>query len=203
VLQLSASGTVEVVQDLVSITLAATREAPDAAGVQSQLKAAVDATLAEVKPSAQPAQMEVRTGNFSVTPRYAPGGKIAGWRGTAEVVLEGRDLTRIAQAAGRVTQMTVGGVGFGISRELRAKVESEAQSAAVERFKTKAADLARGFGFAGYALREVSVASNDFTPGPRLRMAAQAMVGGESSAVPVEAGKSTVTVTVAGSVQLH
>jgi predicted secreted protein len=203
VLQLSAGGTVEVTQDLISISLATTREGADAGGVQSQLKVAVDAALVELRKSADPGQMEIRTGAFSVYPRYTTGNKIAGWRGTAEVVLEGRDFARITQAAARVTTLSVGNIAFGLSREQRAKVETDAQAAAIERFKAKAAELARGFGFSGYTLREVAVNANDIGPVPRMRMMAQAAPTAEaSSPVPVEAGKTTVTVTVSGSVQL-
>lgn len=203
VLQLSANGTVEVPQDLLSITLSTTREGTDAAAVQSQLKSALDAALTEARKTAQPGQMDVRTGTFSVYPRYSAPGKINGWRGTAELVLEGRDFARITQAAARASTMTIGNVGFGLSREQRTKVESDAQSIAIEQFKAKAAELARGFGFSGYTLREVSVAANDIGPVPRFRMTAQAASMAESSPVAVEAGKTSVTVTVSGSVQLR
>ena len=115
VLQLTASGTVEVQQDLLSMTLSTTREATDAATVQSQLKAALDAALTEAKKSAQPGQLDVRTGNFSLSPRYTKDGKINGWQGSSELVLEGRDFPRITQAAGRITTLTVANVGFGLS----------------------------------------------------------------------------------------
>lgn len=204
VLQLSANGTVEVPQDLLSLTLSTTREGADAAIVQSQLKSALDAALAEVRKTAEAGQMDVRTGVFSVYPRYSAPGKITGWRGTAELVLEGRDFARITQAAARVSTMTIGNVGFGLSREQKSKVESDAQSIAIERFKLKAGELAHGFGFSGYTLREVNVATNDVVPLPRYRMAAAvASATPESAPVPVEAGKATVTVTVSGSVQLR
>lgn len=204
VLQLSATGTVEVPQDLLSLTLSTTRDGADAGAVQSQLKSALDAALAEARKTAQADQMDVRTGVFSVYPRYSTPGKIAGWRGTAELVLEGRDFARITQAAARVSTMTIGNVGFGLSREQKAKVESDAQSIAIERFKAKAGELARDFGFSGYSLREVNVASNDAVPLPRYRMAAAvASAMPESAPVPVEAGKATVTVMVSGSVQLR
>lgn len=202
VLQLSAAGTIEVTQDLLSISLNTTREGNEAAAVQSQLKAAVDAALAEAKKGAEPGQMDIRTGAFAVYPRYAAAGKISGWRGTAEVVLEGRDFAKIAQTAARISTMTVGNVAFGLSREQRAKVETDAQQVAIERFKAKAAELARGFGFSGYTLREVSVAANDIGPSPRLRMSAALPMSSQESPVPVEAGKASVTVTVSGSVQL-
>ena len=203
VLQLSASATLEVTQDLLSISLTTSRDGAEAAAVQSQLKSALDAALAEVRKSAEAGQMDIRTGAFSVYPRYAQGGKIAGWRGSVELVLEGRDFARITQAASRASTMTVGSVGFGLSREQRIKAEGDVQSQAIERFKAKAGELARGFGFAGYALREVAVNANDFAPGPRPQMMAKAMVGAEASPIPVEAGKAAVTVTVSGTVQLR
>ena len=203
VVQLSASGSVEVQQDLLSISMNTTREAPDAGTVQNQLKVALDAALAEAKKSAQPGQLDVRTGNFSLYPRYARDGKINGWQGTAELVLEGRDFARISTVAGKVQTLTMGNVVFSLSREQRTKVEGEAQSIAIDRFKAKAADIAKGFGFGGYTLREVSVNANDqgFVPRPRM-MAMEAKAASSDAPVPVEAGKSTVLVTVSGSVQL-
>ena len=202
VLQLSASGTVEVQQDLLSLSLTTSRDGPDASAVQAQLKAALDAALTEAKKSAQPGQLDVRTGNFGLYPRYSPLGKISGWQGTAELVLEGRDFQRITQTAGRIQTMTMGHVGFALSREQRAKVVTEAQAIAIERFRAKAAELARSFGFSGYTLREVSVNTSDQGSGPRPRMMAMEKSAQADMAVPVEAGKSAVVVNVSGSVQL-
>ncbi|MGJ7563534.1 SIMPL domain-containing protein [Variovorax sp. GB1R11] len=203
VLQLTASGTVEVQQDLLSMTLSTTREATDAATVQSQLKAALDAALTEAKKSAQPGQLDVRTGNFSLSPRYTKDGKINGWQGSSELVLEGRDFPRITQAAGRITTLTVANVGFGLSREQRARTETEAQTTAIENFKQKAGELAKGFGFGGYTLREVSVNASDSGPIRPRMMAMQAKSFSSSdAAVPVEAGKTSVVVSVSGAVQL-
>jgi predicted secreted protein len=204
VLQLSASSTVEVQQDLLSLSLTTTREGSDPNTVQTQLKVALDAALAEARKAAQPGQMDVRTGNFVLYPRHSRDGKISSWNGTAELVLEGRDFARITQTAGKIQTMTLGGVSFALSREQRAKVEGEAQAVAIERFKAKAGELAKGFGFSGYSLREVAVNSNDqgYVPRPRMEMAS-AKVASSDMAVPVEAGKSIVMVTVSGSVQLR
>jgi predicted secreted protein len=203
VAQLSASGSVEVLQDLLAISMTTTREGADANTVQTQLKTALDAALTEAKKAAQPGLLDVRTGNFSLYPRYGRDSKIIAWLGSAELVLEGRDFARISAAAGKIQSLTVGNVSFGLSREQRARVEGEAQSQAIERFKAKAGEIARGFGFSGYSLREVSVNANDqgFVPRPRL-MAAESRASGADASVPVEAGKSTVLVTVSGSVQL-
>lgn len=204
VLQLSASGTVEVQQDLLSLQLSTTREGPDPAQVQAQLKAALDAALTEARKSAQPGQMDLRTGNFSLYPRHSREGRISGWQGTAELVMEGRDFARITQTAGRIQGMTMQGVSFGLSREQRAKVEADAQALAIDRFKARAGELAKGFGFTGWSLRKVAVQSNDQGMRPRPRMMAlEAKAASSDTAVPVEAGKSTVIVTVSGTVQLR
>lgn len=203
VVQLTASGSVEVGQDLLSITLNTTREGADANAVQTQLKTALDAALGEAKKNAQPGQMEVRTGNFSLYPRYGRDGKSIGWQGSTELVLEGRDFARISSTAGKIQTLTLANVSFGLSREQRAKVEGEAQSMAIDRFKARATEIARGFGLTGYTLREVNVSADDqgFAPRPRmLAMQAKAMEG--DTRVPVEAGKTSVVVTVSGSVQL-
>lgn len=203
VAQLSASGTVEVQQDLLSISMNTTVSGADANAVQTQLKQALDTALTQAKQSALPGQMDVRTGNFSLYPRYAKEGKINGWQGTAELVLEGRDFPRITTAAGKIQTLTMGNVSFALSREQRARVEAEAQSMAIAQFKAKASEVAKNFGFSGYTLREVSVNANDqgYTPRPRM-MAMQAKSDMAEAAIPVEAGKSAVVVTVSGSVQM-
>lgn len=202
VVQLTAAGSVEVQQDTLFIALGTTRDGADAATVQSQLKQALDAALTEAKKTAQAGQMEVRTGNFSLYPRYGKDGKINGWQGATGLVLEGRDFARITTAAGRIQTLTLGQVGFGLSREQRAQVETEAQALAVESFKTKATELARSFGFGGYTLREVSVNANDQGAPPRPRMMAMEAKMASDAPVPAEAGKATVQVTVSGAVQL-
>ena len=204
VVSLSASGAVEVTQDLLAITLNATRDGADAAVVQSQLKTVLDAALAEARKAAQPGQMDVRTGNFSLFPRYDKANKISGWPGTAELVLEGRDFPRIAATGGKTPNMTIANIGFGLSREQRAKVEGEAQTKAIEQFKAQATEIARNFGFSAFTFREVAVNSHDNQEvRPRMMAMAKGASMSSDAPIPVEAGKSTVVVNVSGSVQMR
>lgn len=203
VVQLSASGSVEVAQDYLTLSMSTTREAADAASVQTQLKTALDAALQEAKKTSQPGQMEVRTGNFSLYPRYGKDGKITAWQGSAELVLEGRDFARISAAAGKVAALTVSNVAFSLSREQRSKVEGEAQALAIERYKAKASEIAKSFGFGGYSLREINVSSSDQLYAQRPKaFALEARSVSADAPVPVEVGKSTVMVTVSGAVQM-
>ena len=203
VVQLSANGSIDVAQDLLTMVLGTNRDGADAATVQSQLKVAVDAALLEAKKSAQPGQMDLRTGAFSLYPRYGKDGKPIGWQGTAELIVEGRDFARISTLAGKIRTLTVSSVSFSLSTEQRTQVEAQAQALAIERFKTNASLIAKGFGFSSYSLREVNVNSNEqgYAPAPRMMAMASKMAMDEAP-VPVVAGKTSVVVNVSGSVQL-
>ncbi|MFP8835714.1 SIMPL domain-containing protein [Hydrogenophaga sp. XSHU_21] len=205
VVNLSASGHMEVPQDWLTVVLGTTKEGADPVTVQNQLKQALDAALAAAQAQARPQQLEVRTGNLRLYPRYATGGRISGWQGQAELILEGRDIARVSSVAGRVQTMTVSSMGFSLSREARQALESQVQTQAIERFRARATEVAKSFGFAGYSLREVSVSSADM-PGqpPMQRMVAmEAKAAGSDMPIPTAAGTETVTITVSGAIQLR
>ncbi len=203
VVQLSANASVDVAQDYMVLSMNTTRDGSDASAVQTQLKVALEAALNEAKKAVNPGRLDVKTGQFSLSPRYGRDGRISGWQGTVEMVMEGRDFEKISITAGKIQTLTVAGVSFSLSRELRAKVQTEAQAQAIANYKTQAESIAKGFGFAGYTLREVSVSANDMGQPYRPRvMAMESRAAMADAPVPVEAGKSTVQVTVSGSVQL-
>ena len=203
VVSLTASASVEVTKDLLTVALNATREGSDATTVQAQLKQALDAALAEAKKAARPGQLDVQTGNFSLYPRYAPKGGINGWQGTAELVIEGRDMPAIGALTGRISTMTIARVGYGVSRELQEKVEGDVVAQAIARYRARAADYAKQFGYSGYVIREVNVNSAEpqgYAPVPMMR--AKVMSASADEALPVEAGKATLTASVNGTVQM-
>lgn len=203
VVNLTSSASVEVVRDLLTVAFSTTREGSDAGAVQSQLKQALDAALAEAKKAAKPGQIEVQTGSFSLSPRYTTKGQINGWVGSAELLVEGRDMQGIGALTGRIGTMTIARVGYALSRELREKVEGDVAAQAIARYRAKAADYAKQFGYAGYTIREVAVNVGEpmgFAPAPMLR--AKAMSVASDEALPVEPGKGAVTVTVNGTVQM-
>jgi predicted secreted protein len=203
VVSLSASASVELPMDWLVVTFSITRDGPDAAAVQGQLKQALDVALAEARKAARPGEVNVRTGSFSLHPRYAPKGGISGWQGSAELVVEGRDTVAISQLAGRIQTLTIGRVGWSLSREAREKVEAQVAAQAIERFRARADLVAKQFGFAAWTLREVNVGSSEPPGTPMPVMRAQAMrAGADEASLPVEAGKAVVSATVSGSVQL-
>ncbi len=207
VLGLTASASVEVAKDVLAVTFSTSREGNDANAVQAQLKQALDAALAEAKKAARPGQVDVQTGNFSLYPRYASASSIksptiSGWQGSAELIVEGRDMAAIGQLTGRITTMTIARVAYRLSREASQRVEADIVAEAIAAFRAKAASYAKLFGYGGYAVREVAVATSDPQPGPVPMMRMQASAAPSSEAFSVEPGKSLVTATVNGTVQM-
>jgi predicted secreted protein len=209
---LSATATLEVPMDVLAVTLSATREAPDAGTAQGQLSQALEAALAQARPLVRPGQLDVRTGGFSLAPRYAPpparpsssAPAIVGWIGRAELQLEGRDLAGVARLAGQLSTMSVSRVGFSLSRDARERAEAETSRQAIVAFRERAQAYAQQFGYAGYTIREVQVGLQE-PPGfvqSRLPMVRAAGVPMMDAAIPVEAGQATVSSTVSGSVQM-
>jgi predicted secreted protein len=203
VVSFTSSATLEVTKDLLSVTFSTTREGADAATVQSQLRQALDTALTEARKAAKPGQLDVQTGNFSLSPRYTNKGTINGWQGSTEMVVEGRDMQAIGQLTGRITTLAINRVGYGLSRELRERSEGDVAAQAIARYRAKAADYAKQFGYAGYAVREVNVQTNEQQPGPRpMLMQARMSSAPSEDALPVEPGKGSVTVVVNGTVQM-
>jgi predicted secreted protein len=208
VLTLSASASAEVTKDVLGVVFSVTREASDAQTVQAALKQALDAALAEARKVAKPEQVDVQTGNFSLYPRYSnpkPGGQpsIVGWQGSAELMVQGKDVATIAQLTGRITTMTIQRVGYTLSRQAREKVESEVIAQAISQWRTKAQQMSQAFGYGGYSVREVNVATNEPGPGmPVPMMRARAASVETSEPLPTEAGKGEVSATVNGAIQM-
>jgi predicted secreted protein len=208
VLNLTTSASVEVHKDVLAVTFSSTREGSDAQAVQSALKQALDAALAEARKIAKPGQVEVQTGNFALYPRYGnPGPRggqpaITGWQGSAELQVQGRDAAAIAQLTGRVTTMTIARVGYTLSKQAREKVEADVVAKAIAEWRAKAQQMSQQFGYGGYTVREVNVATNEPGGGPVPMVAMRAKVAMADEALPTEAGKDEVTATVSGSAQM-
>lgn len=202
VVNLNASATVDVPSDWLTVVFSTTREGPEAGAVQTQLKQALDAALAEARRIAKPGDVEVRTGGFTIRPRYSPKGGTNGWTGSTELVVEGRDMVAIGALTGRIQSLSIARVQQSLSREAAERVEADVTAQAVASFRAKADQSAKLFGFSGWLLREVNINGE----APRLRVPVVAMRAATSAmadeSLPVEAGKTSVTASVNGSVQL-
>lgn len=207
VLHLSASAQTDVPQDWLVMGLSVQKDGLQAHAVQKQLNMVMSSALAVATPMAKPGVLEVKTGEMNVSPRYGRDGKINGWVGSAQLVLQGRDAEQIATLAGRLQELTVSQIDWRLSPEQKNAAEVRIQAEAVERFQTKAQSLTKQFGFAAYTLKEVRIGAQDTGEGvfmPRMvAMAAMPSMDAAAEPVPTVAGKSRVVVNVSGSIVLR
>lgn len=122
-----------------------------------------------------------------------------------ELVLQGRDIERITNVAGRVQGMTVSQVQWQVSPELKQKTENQIQGQAVAQFQERASALAASFGFRAYGLREVRVSTQETSSEiqPRTAMVQMDAPPNGPQGMAVQAGQSRVVVSVSGSIQLR
>ena len=205
VVNLSASAQQQLAQDWLRVVVRNTQDGLDAMTVQKQLKKTVDEALSSLRTRVQPRQLEVRSGPFGISPRYNEKGRVVGWQGQADLVIEGRDFAGIGQVAAELPRMVVESTQFSLSREARQQLEAEVQSQAVQNFRQKAQNLAKDFGFASYTLRQVNVGTSDRSTltTPMMAMARSAVTDAVPSPVPLESGKDEVQITVSGSIVLR
>ena len=204
VVSLSAVATVEISKDMLTMVFSTTKEGAEANAVQTALKQALDAALSEAKKVSKPGLIDIQTGTFALAPRYTNKGVINGWQGTAELLVSGKDMAGIAQLAGRLGSMVVSHVHYDLSREVRERVEGDITAQAIARFRAKAADMTKHFGYSSYAIREVNVTTNEPATGGGMVMRerlSRAKVADDS--MPIEPGKGQVTAMVNGTVQMQ
>ena len=81
--------------------------------------------------------VEVRTGNYNVWPNTGSKGKIAGWRGQGEVILESKDFEAAAALASKLSDKTaISSISFSLSRAAREAEERKLLKEAAQAFRT-------------------------------------------------------------------
>ena len=203
VLSLTSSATVQVPNDWIAVQFSISRDGVDSAAVQAALKTALATALDQANRVAKPdGHVEVQGGGFSLQPRFDAKGRINGWTGSTQMSVQGRDMATIAALAGQVASMNVSSLEYSVSREAREKVEGDVTAQAIARFRAKAGDYAKAFGYAGFVVREVNVEADSGNPPPPRPMMMKAMAMSSDATMPIAAGTGTVTASVNGSVQL-
>jgi predicted secreted protein len=203
VLSLAAQASADVPQDVVDITLFYEQEAQDPASLTTVLNQRAEAALRQAKGVDN---VTAHSGSFTVYPSTDRDGRISAWRGRTEVVLESKDFTAASKLAGKMSDsMQVGSVTFSLSPEAQRAAEQKLSTQAITSFRQQAQSSAQAFGYSGYAIREVNIGHNGSSPRPVLMMAARNMSADAKMSAPMalEAGTSTVTVNVSGSVQMN
>lgn len=207
VVRLQASAQREITQDWLVMVAGAQVQNRDAVLAQEQLKKIIQGALERAKADSRSGDMEVNTGTFSVQPRYGRDGQIQQWVALGELVVQGRDTARIARTVSALNSMVVKRSYFALSRAALQNASQDLRQEAITQFRTRANEVAKGFGFTDYTLGEVTLEEGGGqTPplvSPRLMAMAAAEPESAGISVPAEPGKSLVQVTVSGTVKLR
>jgi predicted secreted protein len=198
---LSASAQTSVAQDWLSMRFAVRLDGADASALQSELKQRLQQAIDAVQGMAQADDLQVQTGGFRLTPRYNSAGASMGWRGSAELVLRGRDFGRIGQASAKLHDLAVVSVDMSVSNALARQTRESVRLEAIAAFREQAASVAKAFGYSDYDLLDVNVGSDspDMGRGPMMMRAMAA----DAAPMPVVAGQEDISVQVTGRIRLR
>ena len=201
-LSLQATASSEVKQDTVRIALAAEVE-----GRTSRLRARSSVRCWTTWSSGRATPRASKCARVITTsgPIPAARGKIAGWRGRGEVILESKDFEAAAALASKLSDKTaISSISFSLSRAAR---EAEERKLLRKRRKPSGPGAGRRqrFWISGYRLSKLELGGSG-GPGPMPRMMAMAKDAGGaaySADVPLESGEVTVSVAVNGTIVLQ
>ncbi|WP_345120960.1 SIMPL domain-containing protein, partial [Quisquiliibacterium transsilvanicum] len=200
-LRVDAQAQREVTDDIAVAVFFVERDGPEPSALQAAVNPVLQASLAELK--RDPA-LQVRSGRYVTQPRYGREGRIEGWRVRGELIAESSDVSAVSKATSKLAgKMNVGSIGFRLSDEQRARAERELTGEAAAQFQEKARAAARALGYGDIELVEANLSSsgNPGVPMMRAAMSKDAM-GAEAAPVPLEPGRSQVSVGFNGSFKL-
>ncbi|MFT0534306.1 SIMPL domain-containing protein [Castellaniella hirudinis] len=197
---LSAQASTEIQQDTVRITLAAELSAATQQQVSDQLNTRLDAAMKLAKGHDG---IQARSGAYRVWPSVGRDGKIAEWRGRAEIILTSRQFDAASQLAAQMSpHLAIDGLAFSVSPDRQAAEEQKLLEQAVQAFRQRAQALTDALEFPGYRLYSLDLGGSGavpYAPAPRMMMSAMAA---DKVAAPLEAGQETITVSVQGVIVL-
>ena len=198
---LEASVSRDVLEDTAHAVLFIEKEHVSAVLAQQQVSDVLSAALAKAQKGKD---VSVKTGRTSTYAVYGKDNRMTGWRVRGELVLESQNVAALSQSVTVLAEtMSIEKMWFSLSPEARRKVQEALQGDAIIAFQKKAEAATRQFGYARYALSEARIV----TGGQSVRFHEGVMqlsrAKAASAAVPMEAGKTTVSVSVSGTIKLE
>lgn len=201
-IELSAQASRTVANDLARATAYVEMSEANAAEVARKVNARVAEAVALAK--AYPA-VKLRSGTSFTYPVYGKSGRtIESWRMRSELALESRDLAALAELTGKLqTLAAVSQLNVEAAPETVRRAEDESMVDAIRAFEARAAVAAKALG-KRYRIAHLNVNGVDARPMPMMKTAraVAAPMAMDAAPAPLEAGESTVTVTVSGAVEL-
>lgn len=148
--------------------------------------------------------VKVRTGGNLTYPVYGKNVRnIEAWRMRSSLALEAQDSAALSELLGKLQQsMVISGLNAAPSSETWKKIEDQAIVDALAAFEARAKLVATGLN-KKWKIKHVSINSGGIQQKPIMPLARSAsLMAAEAVAAPIEAGDSTVSVSVNGQIEL-
>lgn len=194
IVNLTASASMQVDNDRMTIQLLAQAERPGATAAAADVNAKMAKALAIARTVSG---ITAKTLNYSTSQVYEKE-KMVRWRVTQILHLETADFAAGAGLATRLQDdgLLLASLAFGISPESRRKATARLQHEALVEWRTIAKEAAASMGYPGYVPGRLTVNAGDHGPSPRF--APMQMSAKSSDSVNVSAGTSEIVATVTG-----
>jgi predicted secreted protein len=204
-MNLMAQAAAEVENDEMTVYLSARKEGPNPKEISQSVLASVQRALAAAR---RTEGVTARLNNANTSPIWVNKGRLDNWTAYASLVLTARNFAALGKLAADLgSDMQVERVTFALSRQERAQTEERLMTELASNFREKADSATRAFGFKSYDIKSLSMSQN-FVAIPQpypMAMARAAGAAADNGMIPIpsEGGKTTVTTTVNGVIEMH
>ncbi|WJJ94148.1 SIMPL domain-containing protein [Neopusillimonas aromaticivorans] len=171
---LSASATSQVEQDTVRVTLSTQVDDASREKVSANLDRVLESVLKQARAEGR---VKASSGNYRVWPVHADDGKIKGWQGRADILIESSDFSVASVLAGQLSdRMGISNLYFFVSTAAREATEAALLDQAAKAFVQRAQSTAKAFGYHGFRIKELALDGGgaDYAPMPRMMLAGAA-----------------------------
>jgi predicted secreted protein len=201
-LNLDATVSAQITPDTAVVMMAVEKQGADAAPITNEVNQILAAALKEAKSNKD---IQASSGAFTTYPRYDNKGQRNGWVVRAEQIYKSKDFVTLGKLAGKLSAtMQIVNNSFEVSPELKQVEEEKLIADGLAKFQSKARAAVKALGYTGYTIKEVSLGSafeggGGRPPMPTAKGSVMSMQA-DGAAMPIEAGRSTLTLSVNGSV---
>lgn len=199
-IDLSASASSEVENDLLIAFVFAEVEANDQADAAEEVNEAIAWAAGRAR---DVSGITIQTTNYNTRPVYANGRRIVGWVARQSLRLESTDAEALSELLGELQQrVAIQSINYGLSSASRDAAEEALIAEALAQFNRRANLIAGELGREGFRIVRLNVGTSGGSPGwfANLRVSeAQAQI----AAPEIEAGTQMLSVSINGTVELN
>ncbi len=197
--QLQAQQFESVSNDTMHVSMNTFAEARDPASLAARINEDMEWALVIAK---RQEGVTVGTGGYQTYPVYRDN-VLKGWRGEQSLELEGKDSRTVSRLAGELQEkLQVKSMSFSVSDEKRTGVENRLIGRALDAFKARATIVSGNLHATGYRIVDITISTSSQRPPVPYPVGMMAAPMQAESRVAVEAGESSISVMVSGTIEL-